>query len=470
MDHPGALTLPVADGLVLLQPHGPPNPLIAWLQSRSAADLREFGQLFDGLGIAASSQLDLDDLRARSNEVAARDASETALRQQLDNLRANDRHLRDVIGQVAQERDALRASTSWRATAPLRRVASMAGRPGIAAKPAPPEAPPARDGLAEFLAGSARLTLLTATRPALTVLLVAEHPASLFACLDALATAGLGGEAEVVITADGSTAGLLARVDGACIVTLEPGHTAAEAFAAALRAADGEFTLLLDCRVRLRPGAIAAALATLRATPWGGAVCGKLFNPSGAIIAAGEAVDAAGLLHGRGQGLPITAPEVQYRCTVPSGSAMLLLVRTRLLRRLGGLGPGFAGTSHAGAELCHRLGEAGWPTLYEPAMEAMAEAGPDQPQAALFAIRHPHPVPVRGQRRLLMIDDRVPYPALGAGYPRAARLVHELHRLGWQVTYFPNHEPYDDWGSIYRQSPARWSSCSATAAPGSPTC
>ncbi len=57
----------------------------------------------------------------------------------------------------------------------------------------------------------------------------------------------------------------------------------------------------------------------------------------------------------------------------------------------------------------------------------------------------------RAQKRLLIIDDRVSYPALGAGYPPAARMIHELHRFGWQIAVYPNHEPDDDWGSIYRQ-------------------
>src|SRR5690606_37067403 len=39
--------------------------------------------------------------------------------------------------------------------------------------------------------------------------------------------------------------------------------------------------------------------------------------------------------------------------------------------------------------------------------------------------------------RVLVVDDRVPYPALGAGYPRARRILCELAEAGWAVTFYP---------------------------------
>jgi len=40
--------------------------------------------------------------------------------------------------------------------------------------------------------------------------------------------------------------------------------------------------------------------------------------------------------------------------------------------------------------------------------------------------------------RILMIDDRVPHPALGAGYPRACQVLQTLSKLGHKVWFLPS--------------------------------
>lgn len=50
--------------------------------------------------------------------------------------------------------------------------------------------------------------------------------------------------------------------------------------------------------------------------------------------------------------------------------------------------------------------------------------------------------PVKSDRRLriLLIDDHIPYPALGVGYPRAREMLHALMALGHGVTLAPLHD------------------------------
>ena len=462
LDIGAAATLPIGEGVHLLQPAGPATPLMAWLGERPAADIDHLGRFFDGLGQGIAAQATAPAV-VHDGAGLFRQTSEASLRQRLDHLEGVDRHLRSVIADRIVERDAAYASLSWRLTAPLRRAEAAIRRARTAAAAPSPEVHqvPAPDTFAAFLATGGRLALPGARRPAVSVLLAAEGgAAALHACLSALASCALPDGLEVVMSAQGcsgQTAQLLDRLDGALVVPGEAG------LAGALRAARGEAVLLLDSRIRVSPGAVAALLGTLRASPGAGAVGGKIIGPAGAVVQAGEAWDAAGMLHSHGAGLPVTAPEVQYRRVAQSCSALMLLVRARLMRQLGGISPGFAGTAHAGADLCRRLLGAGWQTMYEPLAEA-SFAGAASPDAAgLFSVRHaalaaptacdPPAQVARARKRLLIIDDRVPYPALGAGYPRAARMIHELHRLGWQITVYPNHEPHDDWGSIYRQFP-----------------
>ncbi|EQD45096.1 glycosyl transferase family protein, partial [mine drainage metagenome] len=51
-------------------------------------------------------------------------------------------------------------------------------------------------------------------------------------------------------------------------------------------------------------------------------------------------------------------------------------------------------------------------------------------------------------RRVLVIDDRVPYPSLGAGYPRAAEILRTLVADGWFVTFYPVLFPHDNQAAI----------------------
>src|SRR5438093_13631881 len=55
------------------------------------------------------------------------------------------------------------------------------------------------------------------------------------------------------------------------------------------------------------------------------------------------------------------------------------------------------------------------------------------PNRALFART------VKRRRRMLFVDDRIPDPALGSGYPRSHRLVTTLAEEGTEVTAFPLH-------------------------------
>jgi O-antigen biosynthesis protein len=47
-------------------------------------------------------------------------------------------------------------------------------------------------------------------------------------------------------------------------------------------------------------------------------------------------------------------------------------------------------------------------------------------------------------KRILFLDDHVPYPYLGVGYPRAKALLHALDREGFFVSFLPLECPYDE--------------------------
>jgi hypothetical protein len=55
--------------------------------------------------------------------------------------------------------------------------------------------------------------------------------------------------------------------------------------------------------------------------------------------------------------------------------------------------------------------------------------------------------------RILVIEDRVPHPELGQGYPRSHLLLKTLTDAGHRVTLFPRQDPAESPPSIYRDLP-----------------
>jgi glycosyltransferase involved in cell wall biosynthesis len=55
--------------------------------------------------------------------------------------------------------------------------------------------------------------------------------------------------------------------------------------------------------------------------------------------------------------------------------------------------------------------------------------------------------------RILVIDDRIPYPHLGSGYPRANSVLRTIHSAGWLVTFYPLFHPAVDWDQAYALLP-----------------
>ncbi len=59
-----------------------------------------------------------------------------------------------------------------------------------------------------------------------------------------------------------------------------------------------------------------------------------------------------------------------------------------------------------------------------------------------------------GQRCILVIDDRIPFPWLGAGFPRSAELLRQLVAGGWHVTFLPTMHLAEDSAVILEHFPA----------------
>ena len=54
---------------------------------------------------------------------------------------------------------------------------------------------------------------------------------------------------------------------------------------------------------------------------------------------------------------------------------------------------------------------------------------------------------------ILVIDDRVPYPSLGAGYPRCSNLLFELSKMDLNISFYPLLFPQEKWDDVYKTVP-----------------
>lgn len=334
-----------------------------------------------------------------------------------------------------------------------------------------------------FMTGDEDLQLPASARPKVTVLLVLWNQAPLtLACLRALS-----GEfdlpLEVVIVDNASTdrtGEMLERVHGARILRNDDNLGFLKAVNQGVAEARGEHVLLLNNDAVMRPGSLAAAVETLEGGEDVGAVGGRIVLLNDRLQEGGSIIWRDGSCLGYARGALPEAGEVMFRRDVDYCSGVFLLFRRKTFEYLGGFDEAFLPCYYEETDFCLRLWESGKRVVYDPrAVIDHFEFGSSEKSAdalalqarnrATFEAKHAetlthHHLPgpesvlearMRGKHagRLLMIDDRVPLPDLGAGYPRACHLLREIIAAGYFVTLYPLQEPVEDWERTYAALP-----------------
>lgn len=428
---------------------------------------------------------------------APAEAGDGQLRAMLDQARAREALLEQRLVQLEADLATVYRSHSWRLTAPIRiasarferlRRSMRAGRTSVSGRNlsrikrgvrARAEAE-----LDAFLSNPERLLLPEAAMPRVSILIVLFNQAALtLACLRAI-SAKVDIPAEVVIVDNASsdrTSALLDRLDGARIIRNSENRHFLNAVNQAAELAKGDALLLLNNDACLREGALKAAWDALCAYPDAGAVGGPIVLPDGTLQEAGSIIWNDGSCVGYGRGCDPTAPEFQFVREVDYCSGAFLLIRRTAFEELDGLDPAFSPAYYEEADFCMRLRTVGQRVLYDPRAVIdhfeFASAGSatraldlqrehhriffERHQVALAANHTPPGTSLLSARmrggfrgRVLVIEDRVPFPSLGAGYPRSARLLHELAAAGWFVTLYPLLFASENWDEIRAKFPA----------------
>lgn len=457
-------------------------------------------------------------------------------RQRVEQLERQLREARDELAQLQRAHEEVLATTSWRLTAPLRRLRRAWGlmaprallrrvarlvpasarqrlKVRLAASPTGTSMlrwmyPPLAAGgvtapqpeldkeavrthaeahLSRFLEAGGRVNLVCETpSPAVSVVVVVFNQAGLtLLCLQALA-ASRGVSFETLIVDNASSdrmPQLLERVDGALRMPQQENLGFVRAVNLAAARARGDYLVLLNNDALVESDTLARALQRLEREPRAGAVGGPILLWDGRLQEAGSIVWGDGSCLGYGRGDDPAAPEYRFVRDVDYCSGAFLMLRRELFERFGRFDDAFAPAYYEESDFCARLWEAGHSVVYDPKVrvrhfEFASDSGSGRAIAlqtahrALFVERHPaflaqRPPPspqavlaarqrlAAGALRVLFVDDRVPFPPMGQGYPRAHRFVSAIAAAGHFVTHYPLQFPHDAWAEVDAVMPER---------------
>src|SRR5438093_8020596 len=339
-----------------------------------------------------------------------------------------------------------------------------------------------RASLHNFLSAEIPLRLPRSDNPEISIVLVLFNRAELtLQCLRSIAEHGFE-RLEVIIIDNASTdetGKLLDLVYGPTIIHNTENRHFVLAVNQAAREARGEFVLLLNNDAQLLPGALRSALKTIGQDSGLGSVGGRLAMLDWSLQEAGSIVWRDGSCLGYGRGDDPFAPMYMFRREVDYCSAAFLPTPRAAWQRLGGFDEAFQPAYYEDSDYCARLWERGLRVVYDPQATILHyEFGAsNMPNAIdlqiahqkLFESRHqkwlsnhqtPDPdaiLPARmkkdGNQRLLFIEDRVPHPWLGSGFPRARSILLSLVTQGFFVTFYPLTQFAESWDSVYSDMP-----------------
>jgi GT2 family glycosyltransferase len=341
----------------------------------------------------------------------------------------------------------------------------------------------ARTALEFFLSSRSRLILPSSSQPKISILIVAYNQAELtFRCLQSLIES-TPHDAEVIIVDNGSydeTQDLLNQIEGAHVIRNEENLHFIGGANQAAQQCRGEYILFLNNDTQLLPGSIQSALKSIESTADVGAVGAKLILPDGSLQEAGGIIwnDGSCIAYGRGDN-PF-ASQYMFMRDVDYCSAAFLLTKRKTFFDLGGFDEAYKPAYYEDADYCLKLWEKGLRVVYDPnaavihyefgssvikenAIElqianrkifvshhAQNLSNQPDPKIANFLEARTHEQPIK---KILFIDDRVPHPTIGSGFPRAHAILLSLRRLNCFVTCYPMFFINEDWSSVYADTP-----------------
>jgi GT2 family glycosyltransferase len=295
----------------------------------------------------------------------------------------------------------------------------------------------------------------------------ATHLATCLASLQQYAPAG--SSHEIVVVLNGATPAVrdVARTTaGIRIVESAVNRGFAGGCHLGVRASSGAFLTFLNDDVRVTRAWLDPLLETMRDRPRAGAVGPRVLGADDTVQEVGSIIWRDGSTRPLGRGLPASSLSWRWRRRVDYASACALLVRREAWDAVGGFDEGYHPAYYEDVDFCLALERSGYEVWVDPRSDVVhAESASTDPPFKRFLFARHHArlaerwpaaladrvrAPVdEGQlagaertaverlqafdRRVLVVDDRVPRHGLGSGFDRMADAVLALAAAGMQV-------------------------------------
>lgn len=327
--------------------------------------------------------------------------------------------------------------------------------------------------LREFLATEEIIAFPKITCPEVSVLLVLYNQAALtLNCLRSLLRSTCQ-SFEIIIVDNASTDEtdqILRRIDGARIIRNDRNVQFLAAANQAAREATAKNLLFLNNDTQLDPYAIEAAVSVLKERPDAGAVGARLIHGTGRLQEAGAVVWKTGSCCGYGRGEAPDDSAFTFRRLTDYVSGAFLLTPRHLFESLGGFDLRFAPAYCEDVDYCLSLWEQGRKVVYEPdALVLHLESSSQDRKTAVELMRinqeklaqkhrawltQNHLEDNAGNRlraffaryrgkKILFLEDRVPHPEFGSGFPRSQNIIRHLAEDGNFVSCYPIRFPHE---------------------------
>ena len=337
----------------------------------------------------------------------------------------------------------------------------------------------------EFLSTNQVMNFQLSSRPQVSIILVLFNKAELtYLCLKSLAGSIREVDAEVIIVDNSSsdrTNELISRVKGCKVIFNKENVGFLRACNQAATLVDSDYILFLNNDAITYPGSLGVALQSIKSEKDIGAVGGRIELLDGSLQEAGNIVYSDGTCKGYGRGdLPENGEYMFIRDTDYCSGAFLL-TRKDLFEKLEGFDSDFEPAYYEETDYCIRLQKMGLRIVYDPRVRIKHfEFGSSESNDSAIRLMEINrqkllkkhglflstksksrnssdyllrtPATNNPRPRMLYVDDSPPNCSLGAGFPRAVKIVNELSK-SYDITIFPTLGCYISWNEIYDELP-----------------